>query len=110
MNRSTDHSKPLIFRAGGTATCVHEGAECLVFDCSLAWLAGPEWQGLAHGAALARGENPLQTPAAHHPPRYLKLPPLLLEADIRRRDLSLEIAGMFHQAPPCVQAKPNPSP
>ena len=49
MNRLTDHSKPLIFRA---KPCDQDTHAHLVLDCQMPWLAGPQWQVLAHGASL----------------------------------------------------------
>lgn len=57
MNRSIDHPLPLIFRAGAAATRVDAAGGGLRLDCPMPWLAGPETQTLATGAALVRGDD-----------------------------------------------------
>lgn len=57
MNLTTIHSKPMIFRAGATATRVDVAPDHLVLDCPMPWLAGPESQVLARGAVVIRSDG-----------------------------------------------------
>jgi chorismate lyase/3-hydroxybenzoate synthase len=55
MNHLPNQLKSLIFQAGATATSVHALDDCVVLASPMPWLAGPETQLSAHGAALDCG-------------------------------------------------------
>lgn len=57
MKPPTSQSIPLIFRAGTAATRVTAAGGRLLLDCPMPWLAGPESQVLALGAALAASDD-----------------------------------------------------
>lgn len=58
MTPTSNHSKPLIFRAGAAVTRVAAASAGLELECQMPWLAGPATQVLARGAALVRsGED-----------------------------------------------------
>jgi chorismatase len=57
MNHSTAHFKSLIFRTSTAPTRVKVASDSLTLNCQMPWLAGPESQLLAHGAALTCGND-----------------------------------------------------